>query len=87
MAEENVNLVENETASEAEQEPQYVNGLFCFHAVSEDRTQRFCTYRLYREDTDPQLVAQDARDWFRLQMRISEVNERFSLIITHVINI
>lgn len=82
--EEQKKLIVDDETGEVKPEPKYVEGLFCFHAISADRSQRFCTYRQYPPNTDPDLVAQDARDWFRIQMRISEVNEKFSLLVTFV---
>ena len=80
--------VTNQTSTPEEevsaQESTLAEGLFCFHAISKDMEQRFNTYRLYKNPTDQQVIIQDASDWYRMSMKISEVNESFNLLITKV---
>lgn len=60
------------------------SGLFCLHAVSKDRSQRFCTYKEYTDAVPVDQIQEDAYIWFKLQMTVSAVNETFDLYIQKV---
>lgn len=61
-------------------ESSLVNGLVAFHAVSPDLSQRYCHYETYHYQPSSTIAA-DAKAWFDASMRISEVNEKWDLIV------